>query len=340
MNFRRVTRRTSERNQPAQPAAAMFLRILAPIFICLAAFFTNFYPVYAENFQVTIPPGAATSIENEAFIPSTISVPINSTVMWTNNDTTPHTVTANNESDGSQLFDSGFLSPGQTFEVTFDKTGNYHYQCMLHPFMRGNVMIGVSNTSTLESNTAELSNTTVTQGNEQIVVEQSPLILGAKKINDAYVWESNGRNNPTLNLISGNEYSVIVRSILGDPAEHELKIVLPSGEDILESEGVEEGEQTQLSFTLPGTPGILKYYCVYHPQSMVGIINVINNINSSDISGSMSNTSSSADDQSTFVDGRSGEDRDDADDDDDGDRRGRGRGGSEDNRNNRGPGSD
>ena len=80
-----------------------------------------------------------------------------------------------------------------------------------------------------------------------------------------------------------------------------------------------------------------KYYCVYHPQSMVGIINLINNINSSDISGSMSNTSSS-DDQNTFVDGRSGEDRDD--DDDDGDRRGTGRGGSEDNVNNRGPGSD
>jgi hypothetical protein len=94
------------------------------------------------------------------------------------------------------------------------------------------------------------------------------------------------------------------------------------------------------NFTVPGTLGILKYYCVYHPQSMVGIINVINNINSSDISGSMSNTSSSADDQSTFVDGRSGEDRDDDDDDDDGDRRGRGRGGSEDNGNNRGPGSD
>lgn len=72
---------------------------------------------------------------------------------------------------------------------------------------------------------------------------------------------------------------------------------------------------------------------------MVGIINVMNNINSSDISGSMSNTSSSADDQSTFVDGHSGEDRDD-DDDNDGDRRGRGRGGSEDNGNNRGPGSD
>lgn len=63
---------------------------------------------------------------------------------------------------------------------------------------------------------------------------------------------------------------------------------------------------------------------------MVGIINVINNINNSDISGSMNNISS-ANDQSAFVDDRRGEDRDD---DDDGDRRGRG--GSEDDGNNRG----
>jgi nitrite reductase (NO-forming) len=73
--------------------------------------------------------------------------------MWTNNDTTPHTATASNASEDSQLFDSGLLSPGKTFEVTFDKSGSYHYQCMLHPFMRGVVMVGLSNTATFESST-------------------------------------------------------------------------------------------------------------------------------------------------------------------------------------------
>ncbi len=310
----------------------MFFKILIPIFVCLSAFFTNFYLAYAETFQVTIPPGAATSVENEAFIPSTISVPVNSTVIWTNNDTTPHTATASNVSEGSQLFDSELLSPGKTFEVTFDKTGNYHYQCMLHPFMRGAVMVGLSNTTTLENNIADLSNANATLEDKQIEVEQSPITLGAKKIDGAYVWESNGRNNPILNLISGEEYNIIVRSILGDPAEHELKIVLPNGEDILESEGVEGGEQTQVSLTVPGAPGTLKYYCVYHPQSMVGIINVVNGVDNSEISGTMDNISST-DNQGAFVDDRRGGDGDD----DNGDRRGRG--GSEDDGSNRGPGS-
>ena len=60
------------------------------------------------------------------------------------------------------------LSPGITFEVTFNKTGNYQYQCMLHPFMRGNVKVGVPDTAALESSTAGAPKANVTQGNEQI----------------------------------------------------------------------------------------------------------------------------------------------------------------------------
>jgi len=134
-----------------------------------------FYHQSAEIFQVTIPIGAATSIENGAFIPSRISIPVNSTVMLTNNDISPHTATASNENDSSQLFDSGFLSPGQTFKFTFNKTGNYYYQCALHPFMRGNVLVGISNSDTLETYTSELSNANVIRGNrlyKRVDVEQ------------------------------------------------------------------------------------------------------------------------------------------------------------------------
>ncbi|MGE5661095.1 MAG: hypothetical protein ACM3X1_02500 [Ignavibacteriales bacterium] len=70
----------------------------------------------------------------------------------------------------------------------------------------------------------------------------------------------------------------------------------------------------------------------YHPQSMVGIINVVNSIDNSNMSDSVINMSSTGN-PGIFVDDRRGEDRDD----DNGDRRGRG--GSEDDGNNRGPGS-
>jgi len=60
------------------------------------------------------------------------------------------------------------LSPGKTFEVTFNKTGSNQYQCLLHPFMRGNVIVGVPDAASLESSTAGAPKANVTQGNEQI----------------------------------------------------------------------------------------------------------------------------------------------------------------------------
>lgn len=39
---------------------------------------------------------------------------------------------------------------------------------MLHPFMRGNIIVGVPDTAALESSTAGAPKANVTQGNEQI----------------------------------------------------------------------------------------------------------------------------------------------------------------------------
>jgi plastocyanin len=49
------------------------------------------------------------------------------TVTWMNQDSVPHTVTAN---DGS--FDSGTLSPGQTYSHTFNAPGTSDYYCAIH----------------------------------------------------------------------------------------------------------------------------------------------------------------------------------------------------------------
>ena len=252
------------------------------LFKFLIAFFLGLFFLYsiddnfafAELFPVTIPLGATTSNIDEPFIPSTISVPVNSTISWTNNDSAIHTVTSTNETSDSRLFDSGLLSQGQSFEVTYNKTGVYPYQCILHPFMTGNVNVGINNTSASEtaSNASSVRNTI--ESKDQNMVEESPITLTAQEIDGAYVWEKEGKNNPTLNLLSGKQYDFAIKSLPTDPAEHEFKIVLPNGEDIVEAEEVEEGEQTTVSFT-PATQGTLRYYCEYHPDSMVGIINIV-----------------------------------------------------------------
>jgi plastocyanin len=63
-----------------------------------------------------------------------LKVSIGTTVTWTNNDPTPHTITAD---DGS--FDSGAIMAGATFSRAFDRPGTYSYHCMFHPSMQGKV---------------------------------------------------------------------------------------------------------------------------------------------------------------------------------------------------------
>ena len=79
---------------------------------------------------------AAVEIKDYAFTPPTLTVPAGTTVTWTNNDTVPHTATAQ---DGS--FDSGNLNPGQSFAFTFSTPGSYPYVCQYHAGMQGTIVV-------------------------------------------------------------------------------------------------------------------------------------------------------------------------------------------------------
>ncbi len=90
-----------------------------------------------EAEEVFIAPGASDPNNDEAFVPPQISVSSEGNIVsWTNEDSTEHTVTAD---DGS--FDSGPISPGDTFETTIDSPGDFGYHCAIHPFMTGVVIV-------------------------------------------------------------------------------------------------------------------------------------------------------------------------------------------------------
>jgi plastocyanin len=78
----------------------------------------------------------AVELNRLAINPSVIKVSRATTVTWTNRDSVPHTIAAN---DGS--FRSGLLQPGQSWSFTFDKSGTYSYYCEPHPFMQGQVIV-------------------------------------------------------------------------------------------------------------------------------------------------------------------------------------------------------
>src|SRR6266700_4106642 len=74
-------------------------------------------------------------VNNAGFSPKTLTVPVGTTVIWTNDGGIAHTVTDNG------VFDSGNLPIGATFKFTFTKRGTYHYICTYHPYMVGTIIV-------------------------------------------------------------------------------------------------------------------------------------------------------------------------------------------------------
>jgi plastocyanin len=92
----------------------------------------------AGSINVNIVSGAGLNQSSTGFTPSTITVVmgVNNTIIWTNDDSVPHTVTSD---EGT--FSSGNLNPGDTYQFTFPAPGNYTYHCSYHPWMSGTVIV-------------------------------------------------------------------------------------------------------------------------------------------------------------------------------------------------------
>lgn len=77
------------------------------------------------------------SIANFAFSPTDITVKKGTKVTWTNNDSTTHTITSEDEHGPS----SDNVSPGQSYTFTFADEGTFNYHCSIHPQMTGTVTV-------------------------------------------------------------------------------------------------------------------------------------------------------------------------------------------------------
>ncbi len=76
------------------------------------------------------------TISSFSYSPVTLTISTGTVVKWVNNDGVAHTVTSNND-----LFDSGRMENGQTFEHTFNDAGTYEYFCAYHSGMQGTIIV-------------------------------------------------------------------------------------------------------------------------------------------------------------------------------------------------------
>ena len=82
------------------------------------------------------PANVEVKIDNFSFGPTTITVPVGTTVTWTNRDDIPHTVVSDDK-----IFKSKVLDTDEKFSFTFTKAGTYPYFCSIHPKMTGKVVV-------------------------------------------------------------------------------------------------------------------------------------------------------------------------------------------------------
>jgi plastocyanin len=76
------------------------------------------------------------TINDFSFNPGDVTVTAGSTVTWNNGDGVSHTTTSDDD-----VWDSGPLSPGDTFGVVLDEPGVYAYHCNIHRTMTGTITV-------------------------------------------------------------------------------------------------------------------------------------------------------------------------------------------------------
>jgi plastocyanin len=107
---------------------------------------TLFYAGCNEDESTSPPPPPsnpnAVSIVSNTFNPANRSVQAGTTITWTNNDNVAHTVTSGTpQNPTSNIFDSGSIPPGGTFQHTFSQAGSFAYYCTLHPTMTAQITV-------------------------------------------------------------------------------------------------------------------------------------------------------------------------------------------------------
>jgi plastocyanin len=95
-------------------------------------------PITNPGTEGTTPQTRNIDISGFAFNPSTLTINAGDTVIWTNKDSAPHTVTSDS---GSELKSSTLSAGSGSYSHTFTTAGTYAYHCNIHTMMKGTIVV-------------------------------------------------------------------------------------------------------------------------------------------------------------------------------------------------------
>jgi plastocyanin len=76
------------------------------------------------------------TIAGFTFSPAELTIKVGTTVTWKNEDSATHTVSADDDSWGSNQ-----LEKGDSFSFTFNQAGTFSYHCGVHRSMKGTITV-------------------------------------------------------------------------------------------------------------------------------------------------------------------------------------------------------
>jgi plastocyanin len=123
------------------------------------------------------------------------------------------------------------------------------------------------------------------QEESQNQTQTNPIVLTAKLFGETYKWTEDDDNkfvNPTLNLTSGVDNQITVKSLQNDFEEHEIIIegITSDGdkEELVASDEIKGGSSNIIKFNPEDVQDedyqSFEYYCEYHPDTMRGKISI------------------------------------------------------------------
>ena len=191
-------------------------------------------------------------IKNFIFNPDAITVPAGTTVIWTNQDSTPHTVTST-----SGIFDSGVMDQGENFSYTFQDPGTYDYSCMIHPYMKAKVIVTPSGgprpagagVSQSEEGQAEVSRA---EESRPAVNHGQSVLVEIKK----HTYNPDSITVPVGTHVVWRNFDSVPHTVTGTNG-------------LFDSGVMDQGENFSYTFQDPGT---YDYYCMIHPYMKAKVI--------------------------------------------------------------------
>lgn len=146
----------------------------------------------------------AVSIVDFGFNPQSVTIPVGSSIRWTNTGNRNHTSASDNG-----LWNSGTIPPGQTFTRVFTTVGSFPYHCNIHPAMTGTInVVAIScaantPTATATATSTPTSTASSTQPATSTSIPSTPTVPTATGTSSATatVIPPTGSASPTTTVI-------------------------------------------------------------------------------------------------------------------------------------------